>query len=642
MKIHEYNEMMAYLMRPATGDRVQLGVGGMPYTIFGQDIDIPEIPGTQSGAQNKKSVEEGFKKLEKWLTDPTPENWVKTFGKNNAFNYQLRNYLQGTKDIGSVKGMDTAAKVFDAINIKSLLKPNQIQKILDLDTGGKGVSLKSKRAQTFGNQKFTMAEQIETIKNFQNGEQWLKRNSNPDAVDVDGKNIYRKYANAIKSMQSEKSRLGGFPFGDNSEKKLWSNLYRASYRGNRIIVAGEFADGNLPINKDGKIDWKMTNKSGTPAWKRVQFIDLQAPKNTSFTWGENFKKGDLKNQIDNTFGQGFFDKSTSAYDVQVRTGSRRDFTKTGGGKTIKSDLKIKLLRAEALAENPKATQKQIDEYIKRKSPRFNITEVHHPEGVGVNPYNTEPTFRYANRALDKEVMQPLKAGTIDINEAKLRIDKINKNIGPIRTKLDDGYYGNYTNTQKSIIEAAEKYPTRTLASIPGVTTADKIDRPDFAKEKTMFDDFGSRTSANPFFDPQVLKQGALDTLKVLGTPTVAAGFAGSTIKKNLDEGQNFLDAATDKMVGVDLLYPEVAKQTVGRFAKPTGKGILSTLGRVAMNPFGRAARAFTPVGAGITAIGLGKDYYDFAKDEIAKVKEMTPEERNFYNDLLMDEGGLLD
>ena len=172
--------------------------------------------------------------------------------------------------------------------------------------------------------------------------------------------------------------------------------------------------------------------------------------------------------------------------------------------------------------------------------------------------------------------------------------------------------------------------------------ANKIPTPEKTKTREMFDDFGSRTSANPFFDPKVLKQGALDTLKVLGTPSVAAGFAGSTIKRNLDEGQSLLDAATDKMVGVDLLYPEVAKQTVGRFAKPAGKGILSTLGRVAMNPFGRAARAFTPVGLGITGIGLGKDYYGFAKDEIAKVKAMTPEERGFYNDLLMDEGGLLD
>jgi len=436
----------------AKGGRIPFGVGGMPYKIFGKDIDIPKISGVQGPEQNKKSVEAGFKKLEKWLTDPTPENWVKTFGKNNAFNYQLRNYLQGTKDIGSVKGMDTAAKVFDAINIKSLLKPNQIQKILDLDTGGKGVSLKSKRAQTFGNQKYTMKETIDTIKNFQNGEQWLKKNSNPDAVDANGKNIYRKYANAINSMQAEQSKLGGFPFGNNSEKKLWSNLYRASYRGDRIKIVGDFADGNLPINKDGKVDWKMVDKNGVPAWKRVQFVDLEAPKNTTFTWGGDFKNGDFAKQIDDTFGEGFFKKSTAAYDTQIKTGSKR----LSSGETIKSDVKVRLLTAEALAENPKATKTEIDKYIKNKSPRFNITEVHHPDGVGVNPYKTEPTFRYANRAVGK-VELALKAGKITQAEAKIQIDKINKDIGPVRIKLDDGYYGNYKNTQKSIVEAGNKY-----------------------------------------------------------------------------------------------------------------------------------------------------------------------------------------
>ena len=450
----EIDAINAFMRRnpAAEGGRIPFGVGGMPYKIFGKDIDIPKIPGVQGPEQNKKSVEAGFKKLEKWLTDPTPENWVKTFGKNNAFNYQLRNYLQGTKDIGSVKGMDTAAKVFDAINIKSLLKPNQIQKILDLDTGGKGVSLKSKRAQTFGNQKYTMEETIDTIKNFQNGEQWLKKNSNPDAVDANGKNIYRKYANAINSMQAEQSKLGGFPFGNNSEKKLWSNLYRASYRGDRIKIVGDFADGNLPINKDGKVDWKMVDKNNVPAWQRVQFVDLEAPKNTTFTWGENFKKGDFAKQIDDTFGEGFFKKSTAAYDTQIKTGSKR----LSSGETIKSDVKVRLLTAEALAENPKATQTEIDKYIKDKSPRFNITEVHHPDGVGVNPYKTEPTFRYANRAVGK-VESALKSGKINQAEAKIQIDKINKDIGPVRIKLDDGYYGNYKNTQKSIVEAGNTY-----------------------------------------------------------------------------------------------------------------------------------------------------------------------------------------
>ena len=697
MKVHEYNEMMSYMLRP----RQEFGVGGMPYEIFGKQIDIPEIPGVQSATQNKKSVETGFKKLKKWLENPTPENWVKTFGKNNSFNYQLRNYLQGTRDIGSVKGMDTAEKVFDAINVKNLLTPAQIKKILDLDTGGKGVSLKSKRAKTFGNLKFTMDETIETIKNFQNGEQWLRRNPDPNKIGPDGKNIYRKYANAIKSMQSEQKKIGGFPYGDNSEKKLWSNLYRASYRGDRIKIVGEFADGNLPINKEGKIDWKMQDENGVAAWKRVQFIDTLAPKKATFTWGDNFQRGDFKKQIDNVFGEGFFDKSTAAYDVQVRTGSKRDFTKEGGGRTIKSDLKIALLKNEALIENPKATKKEINDYINKKARGFNITEVHHPDGVGVNPYKTEPTFRYANRALDKEVMQPLKAGNIDINEAKLRIDKINKNIGPIRVKLDDGYYGNYVNTQKSILEAAKKYQATSLTSIPGVTTADKAPIPEATKTRNMFkragklglvggliastagktaetgeqtkeqnpsfiEEYpylvGTTAAASPLLTPTgrkiyggVLKGG----LKAFGSVPSGLGFSASQlvdINPFSDEFGELQEDPNLKLAGVDLLLPELGKRIPG-----SSSGRLAQLGRFALNPFQLAEKAskfgkvgrgiaslarvpslMTPVGLTLMGAGVAKDYYDFAKDEIEKVRAMSPEERQAYNESLMDEGGIID
>ena len=140
----------------------------------------------------------------------------------------------------------------------------------------------------------------------------------------------------------------------------------------------------------------------------------------------------------------------------------------------------------------------------------------------------------------------------------------------------------------------------------------------------MFKDFSTRTSAMPFLDPKAILTGLGDVARFFGTPSIAAAFAGTTIKENLEKGDSLLDAATDKMVGIDLLYPEIAKQTVGRFAQPTGRGILSMLGRVAMNPFGRAARAFTPVGAGITAIGLGKDYYDFIQRDLAR-KAADPE-----------------
>ena len=71
------------------GFRKEFSVGGMPYRIFGKEIDIPLIEGVMSGQQNKKSVEEGFKKLEKWLKNPTPERWLQLFGRNNALDYNL-------------------------------------------------------------------------------------------------------------------------------------------------------------------------------------------------------------------------------------------------------------------------------------------------------------------------------------------------------------------------------------------------------------------------------------------------------------------------------------------------------------------------------------------------------------------------
>ena len=301
------------------------------------------------------------------------------------------------------------------------------------------------------------------------------------------------------------------------------------------------------------------------------------------------------------------------------------------GKVIPENLQNKIIKSN------EDIQKFIDNTVKEYpllKDRVNAITI---DPINLDVKRGDNVFRQLGIGLVDKDLRNIEIGSIDDLTIKANLAE-----QTFREAVDAGLIEESTGRQKLNKFLNARDPRiEELLKIEGVTTADKIERPDFAKEKTVFDDFGSRTSANPFFDPQVLKQGALDTLKVLGTPTVAAGFAGSTIKRNLDEGQSFLDAATDKMVGIDLLYPELAKQTVGRFAKPAGKGILSTLGRVAMNPFGRAARAFTPVGAGITAIGVGKDYYDFAKDEIAKVKAMTPEERSFYNDLLMDEGGLL-
>jgi len=102
-------------------------------------------------------------------------------------------------------------------------------------------------------------------------------------------------------------------------------------------------------------------------------------------------------------------------------------------------------------------------------------------------------------------------------------------------------------------------------------------------------------------------QKVLQALKVLGQPSIAAGFAAD----ELSEGNI-------KTAGASLLAPEL----VGSFA-PAGKGILSTIGRLAANPFGKAVRAFTPVGLLTIGAGMGKDVYD----EYKRREALTDEER---------------
>ena len=116
-------------------------------------------------------------------------------------------------------------------------------------------------------------------------------------------------------------------------------------------------------------------------------------------------------------------------------------------------------------------------------------------------------------------------------------------------------------------------------------------------------------------------------LSTLGSPTAAAGFAGLTIKENLDEGKNIVDATVDPLVGVELLFPELAKRAT---TSPTGTGLLSRAGRFLLNPIPRVAAAMTPVGIGITALGIGKELYNAAQAEQDRINAFTPEEREDY------------
>ena len=109
-------------------------------------------------------------------------------------------------------------------------------------------------------------------------------------------------------------------------------------------------------------------------------------------------------------------------------------------------------------------------------------------------------------------------------------------------------------------------------------------------------------------------------IKTMGTPALGVGLAGSLVADNMSKGESLPEALADPMAGASLLG-----------SSSFSKGLGSLLGGA------KLARSLTPVGAAMTAAGLGKDYYDFAQDEIEKMDAMSDYDRKIYNDMLMDE-----
>ena len=131
--------------------------------------------------------------------------------------------------------------------------------------------------------------------------------------------------------------------------------------------------------------------------------------------------------------------------------------------------------------------------------------------------------------------------------------------------------------------------------------------------------------ASPSLLLKTVRQGSGKLLKgllsTMGSSAAGLGFTGMTIKENLDEGKNIIDATVDPMVGLELLFPEAAKRM-------GGKGIQNALGRALS--LGRVGAMMTPIGLGITGLSLGKMGYEALQGEKEKIANMSEEERSGY------------
>ena len=104
---------------------------------------------------------------------------------------------------------------------------------------------------------------------------------------------------------------------------------------------------------------------------------------------------------------------------------------------------------------------------------------------------------------------------------------------------------------------------------------------------------------------------AKPVLKTIGSLPAAGTYAGMTIKENLDEGKNIVDATVDPLVGVELLLPETVKRLGPLMAK--------------------AARLSTPVGTVLTGLGTLKER---TQDMLKEADRLTA--TPYQEDLLED------
>ena len=108
-------------------------------------------------------------------------------------------------------------------------------------------------------------------------------------------------------------------------------------------------------------------------------------------------------------------------------------------------------------------------------------------------------------------------------------------------------------------------------------------------------------------------------IRPLGTNLAVVPLNAYTIYDNLKKGENIADAVIDPYVGAEFMLPGLFKENVNKITK--NKAIQNLL------TFGKYGRMMTPVGAGITAGGLGIDAYKYGKKRIAELQAMSPEER---------------
>jgi len=752
MKIHEYNEMMAYLTRPATSDRSNFAIGGGQFQ--GQDM------GTREGfARPRKILIDDDKLVAEWrksLNKKNPVTWTQFVNKkfNESIAKNLMTRIRNNLDFDPVQEFEnTKLSIIQKriTDVKTLVKEhNDSDKFLyDKEEIYKKLNLSKIDS--------TSAGANEIINEFNKLESMDKKITKAfDKIINEDLQLYKP-----KGMTKTMSQYGLIKqmISDIVTSKKTSTRYNASY--NLINKALN----NHPNYLKNKIDIDYLDKYHSTDFKNQNFSEaLEYSK---------FRKGglDIKNLTE--FAGGYAKPESNIYSFAIRNaflnykdgtpadvkffkikadgskGAPINFAKlvTGekGLKVLdtnkvgfehegqffnKRNLKTKgfksglfdevyqmASRGQIQVPNPKNPSEKITlrKLLQDAGDKLTIAHDDSLGGVKGKPFTNlkiqggklnialfQAYDKIKNKKLRKLVIDDLDSAFKGLvgNEYESafiegEIEKV-KNIAKQQDELTlyrrsgqnviEGMGSDFFKQSKSfqqeairvagikstddvqtIINKINKAPIPNKAKaflLPIAYAGGVLTGADFLKKAGIGFDKEFEQTASAGETPLVEKglstgektaigAGALGTyaarkpiLKTLGkTANVAfapVGVAGLNYALGVDPKETIDRVGLEAEAALAPSMVKGATSITDKIKNPLARKTAELLTTISPKYAMRAARIASPLG--IASLGLEGlyQYGKFAKNEIEKVKEMSPEERNFYNDLLMDEGGLLD
>jgi hypothetical protein len=556
---------------------------------------------------NKKFISnEDFKKLfiEKKLSDKDFANFLNEQGyvtdKKGLFTDSAVNSRRTRNDISSFvqeqriqnvseEGILKRAENIDAFNPNTgnvekgeLLRQYKAGVIPDLDTllnkvqqreGTSSRTQKAKEDPEF--RKIMLDRQRKSVEKMRSTPEGLERL----------RETQRKYRAKVAL------ELGAPPPPKDNRERFWLDLYQTAFRAEK-----------------GGIDSKIKFADYVPE----KYPSMNVVKGTTLidsNTGEKLTFKNIENFI-NTYkpGKMTYDEILNEYDKKVFFQKNQD---------------LKDFFGEKMSSNY------------QRGLRYNPANIHHPFGRFNNPYNIQFTFFPEN----KKEASLKKVFDTEFNRAETLSDKkkvfknyINqlKGLG-IQSGFNQRLYGERPTLEEQMIREgfdvskdprAEQIKKLKFETIEPSLAARMNNQASFGLSGMMETGEAVVEDVKGLYGkyaPKIAK-GALTGLQVIGTPLASSIFYGTDVGRELkqaaDEGNLTAKKALDAFVGqgekgLYFLLPELAKDVV---TSPIANKILQ---------LGSIGRFATPVGLGLSAVGVGKDFYDQYKE----FQALSPEEK---------------